>query len=186
MRVLAHRATAFLPVFILMTNCANAIAQTTVTSPVNVTVPSVVRLTGSDNITTTQRLVIDQTSISFDTNLTATGAASVVWKGNTNSNAGFHVTVQRSSITGTASNELQSDLIVYGESSPGGDNDVVMLGSYGSGKSLTAVSDAMPEPFCSTNKPGSAMFRVGVRLNAAAAHGKGTVNTVLTFVAAAL
>ncbi len=186
MRVLARRAIVLLPVYILLANTASAIAQTTVTCPVNVTVPSVVRLTGSDNITTTQNLVIDQTSISFDTNLTATGEASVVWKGNTNSNAGFQVTVQRSSLTGTASAALQSDLSVYGESSPGGDNDVLMLGSYASGKSLTAVSDAMPEPFCSTNKAGSAMFKVGVRLNAAAAHGKGTVNTVLTFVAAAL
>lgn len=185
MRVSSRRATALLQLLIIA-SCSPGSAQNTVTCPVNVSVPSVVRLTGSDNVTTTQSLVIDQTSISFDTNLTATGEASVVWKGNTNSNAGFQVTVQRSSLTGSAGTQLQSDLSLYGESYPGGDNDVVMVGSYGSGKSLTSVSDSMPEPFCNTSKAGSAMFKVGVRLNAPAAHGKGTVNTVLTFVAAAL
>lgn len=161
-------------------------AQDTVTCPVKVEVPTVVRLTGSDNVTTSQSLVIDPSSISFDANLTATGEASVIWKGNTNSNNGFMVTVQRSAITGSGSPELQGDLQVYGQSAPGGDNEAVMMNSYAGGKSLTAISDSIPEPFCRSSKAGCSMFKVGLRLRAPASHGKGTINTVLTFVAAAL
>ncbi|MBX9722505.1 MAG: hypothetical protein K2X81_13990 [Candidatus Obscuribacterales bacterium] len=173
-------------ILIMLLYSSPAFSQDTVTCPVRVDVPSVVRITGTDNVTSTQNLTIDQSSISFDSSLTATGEASVVWKGNTNSNNGFSVTVQRSAITGTGSTELQSDITVYGQNSPGGDNDAVMLGTYATGKSLTSVSDSIAEPFCQSNKAGSAMFKVGLKLNSPSAHGKGNVNTVLTFVAAAL
>lgn len=160
--------------------------QDKVTCPVYVDVPAVVRLTAADNVTTSQTLSIDASVISFDSALTASGEASVTWKGNTNSNNGFQVTVQRGAITGSASPQLANDLTVGGQPAPGGDNQATVMGEFTAGKSLPSISDTSPEPFCRSFQAGSAMFKVGLKLLAPAAHGKGTVNTVLTFVAASL
>lgn len=161
-------------------------AQDKVTCPLYVEVPCVVRLTATDNQTTTQALDINASNISFDANLTANGVASATWKGNTNSNNGFIVTIQRSSIGGTASDELKSDISVSAVATPGGDNDVTVLSGYGEGKPLTAISEAKPEQFCKTSRPGSALFTVETKLNAPASHGKGSINATLTFCAASL
>lgn len=161
-------------------------AQDKVTCPVHVEVPCIVRLTGSDNFTTSQNLVLDASSITFDAELNASGATSVVWKGNTNSNNGFLVTVQRSTISGTAPPELHSDLTISGQSYPGGDRDALMLSGYENGKSLDSISESSPEQFCKTSQAGSAFFSVNLRLNAPAKHGRGSVKTTLTFCAASL
>ena len=165
-----------------------AVAQNsaTVRCPVSVEIPQVVMLTGQDLVTTTQNLSLDASNISFDANLTARGKTSVVWRGNTNSNNGFVVTVQRSAITGTASESLQRDLIISGQPAAGGDVDVEIIGAYNGGVPLPMIADGKAEPFCRTSKPGSANFQVDLQLNAASQHGRGTVNTVLTFVGASI
>lgn len=160
--------------------------KATVQCPVSVEVPTVVTLTGTDLVTTSQNLTINQSNISFDAALTARGKASVTWRGNTNSNNGFMVTVQRSAITGSGGTDLQNDLTLSGAAVGGGDTDVTMVGAYGSGKSLAQVPEGAPEPFCQTNRPGSANFEVDLNLNAASQHGRGSVQTVLTFVGASL
>lgn len=174
--------------FVCLSLGAPAWAQSkaTVQCPVSVDVPVVVTLTGTDLVTTTQNLTINQSNIAFDAALTARGKTSVTWRGNTNSNNGFMVTVQRSVISGTGSGELQKDLRLSGSPVGGGDTDVQMLGAYGSGVALPDVSEGMAEPFCQTNRPGSANFTVDLDLNAPSQHGRGTVQTVLTFVGASL
>lgn len=158
----------------------------TVRCPVNVDIPPVVMLTGADLVTTSQNLTLNASNISFDSNLTAHGKTSVMWRGNTNSNSGFMVTVQRSAISGTASSELQNDLMVSGAPAPGGDVDVEVMGAFNSGVALPQLAEAKAEPFCKTSKPGSANFQVELKLDSPSAHGRGTMNTVLTFVGASL
>jgi len=157
-----------------------------VTVNVQVNVPSVVKLTGTDNITTMQTLVLDSSNISFDSNLNATGRAIVTWRGNTNSNKGFKITVQRSAITGTAPSTMQSSVLLSGEPTPGADQTVTIASPYVSGVPLTQVPDSLPDTFCSTNGPGSANFSVKLSISAPSSAGTGTVNTLLTFVAATL
>jgi hypothetical protein len=166
-----------------------AIAQTAnsrVTTTVNVEIPVVVKLSGVDNITTVQALSLNAKNITFDSNLTASGRTFVTWRGNTNSNNGFQVTVQRSVITGTAGNALQQDIMVSGQSFPGGDTDVVVASPYVEGVSLTKVSDTIPDLFCTTKGPGAANFNVQLSLAAPSTDGLGTISTILTFVAASL
>lgn len=162
------------------------LAQNQVQCNVAVDVPSVVKLSGVDNVTTTQNLTLNQSNISFDTELNATGEVSVLWKGNTNSNKGFEVTVQRSGIAGNASQELRGDLTLQGYSEAGGDTTAVVAPSYSSGVRLMDVPEGKPEQFLRTQAPGSANFRVKLRLDAPSSHGQGRVSTVLTFVAASL
>ncbi|MBX9940912.1 MAG: hypothetical protein K2Y32_16745 [Candidatus Obscuribacterales bacterium] len=166
-----------------------AVAQTAnsrVTTTVNVEIPVVVKLSGVDNITTVQALSLNAKNITFDSNLTASGRTFVTWRGNTNSNNGFQVTVQRSVITGTASNALQQDIMVSGQSFPGGDTDVVIASPYVEGVSLAKVSDTIPDLFCTTKGPGAANFNVQLSLAAPSTDGLGTISTILTFVAASL
>ena len=168
------------------TSPALAQSKATVQCPVNVDVPTVVTLTGTDLFTTTQNLTLNQANISFDSALTAKGKASVMWRGNTNSNNGFMVTVQRTTISGTGSPELQNDLTLSGAPTGGGDTNVQMMGSYASGVSLPNVAEGKAEPFCQSSQPGSANFQVDLSLNSPSQHGRGTVQTVLTFVGASL
>ncbi|MBX9949096.1 MAG: hypothetical protein K2Y39_08030 [Candidatus Obscuribacterales bacterium] len=163
-----------------------AFAGNTVTAKASLDLPDVVSLSGTDNVTTVQELKLDSSNISFDSNLNASGDVRITWKGNSNSNKGFQVTVQRSAISGSASNELQNDLAIYGAPASGGDTDAVINGNYASGIALPQIPEGKPDLFASTNKAGSALFDVGMKLNAASAHGKGTAQTVLTFVAASL
>ncbi|MBX9949097.1 MAG: hypothetical protein K2Y39_08035 [Candidatus Obscuribacterales bacterium] len=179
----------FLPIAIFLIAIfagSPAIAQDRVQCNVSVDIPSVVRLTGVDNLTTTQSLSLDQSNISFDTELNARGSVSVMWKGNTNANNGFQITIQRSTITGDASPELQADLTVSGTPASGGDTEVVMEGAYSQGVKLPDIPEGKPAVFCATQKPGTANFNVHLNLDAPAAHGKGRVSTVLTFCAASL
>lgn len=183
---MTRRLALLLFVALTLNNPAWAQSKATVQCPVSVEVPTVVTLTGTDLVTTTQNLTINQSNISFDSALTARGKASVTWRGNTNSNNGFLVTVQRSTISGTGSADLQNDLTLSGTPVGGGDTDVQMVGAYGSGKSLTQVSEGAAEPFCQTSRAGSANFEVDLSLNAPSQHGRGSVQTVLTFVGASL
>lgn len=157
-----------------------------VTVNVQVNVPSVVKLTGTDNITTMQTLVLDSSNITFDSNLNANGRASVTWRGNTNANKGFKITVQRSAITGTAPTAMRAAIMLSGEPTPGADQTVTVASPYVSGVPLTQVPDTLPDTFCSTNGPGSANFSVKLSISAPSSVGTGTVNTLLTFVAATL
>ncbi len=161
-------------------------ADDKVTTTVNVTVPVVVKLSGTDNITTMQTLNLDSTVISFDSNLTASGRASVTWRGNTNSNKGFKITIQRGAISGSGGSALKNDVLVFGESLPGGDTDVTVASPYISGVALPKVPDSLPDTFCSTNQPGAANFNVKVTIQAPSTDGTGSVNTILTFVAAVI
>lgn len=165
---------------------AQVSTNSSVTVNVQVSVPSVVKLTGTDNVTTMQTLVLDSSNISFDSNLNATGRVSVTWRGNTNSNNGFKVTVLRSAITGTAPTEIQAAILLSGEPTPGADQTVTIASPYVSGVALTKVPDSLPDTFCYTSKPGSANFSVRLTLMAPSSAGTGSVNTLLTFVAASL
>lgn len=144
------------------------------------------QLTGTDNITTMQTLVLDSSNITFDSNLNANGRASVTWRGNTNANKGFKITVQRSAITGTAPTAMRAAIMLSGEPTPGADQTVTVASPYVSGVPLTQVPDTLPDTFCSTNGPGSANFSVKLSISAPSSVGTGTVNTLLTFVAATL
>ncbi len=166
--------------------CPGVIAANTVTANVDVNVPSVVSLSGTDGVTTSQNLTLNQGNIAFDTALNASGNVAITWRGNTNSNKGFKVTIQRSAISGNGSDALQKALTIAGAPAPGGDNSANILGSYTSGVALPAIPDSKPDDFCSTGSAGSANFNVQLGLNAPSSAGQGTVNTVLTFVAAAL
>ncbi len=157
-----------------------------VTVNVQVNVPTTVKLTGTDNITTMQTLILDSSNITFDSNLNAAGRAIVTWRGNTNSNKGFKITVQRSAITGTAPSTMQSSVLLSGEPTPGADQTVTIASPYVSGVPLTQVPDSLPDTFCSTNGPGSANFSVKLSISAPSSAGTGTINTLLTFVAATL
>lgn len=165
-----------------------ALAQgnSTVRCPVEVDIPQVVMLTGPDLVTTTQNLTLNASNITFDSNLTARGKTSVTWRGNSNGNSGFIVTVQRSVITGTGSSALQRDLTVAGTPTAGGDIDVEILGGYNSGVSIDKIPEGVAEQFCKTSKPGAANFNVDLKLDAPSQHGRGTLNTVLTFIGAAI
>lgn len=165
---------------------AQAAANTRVTTTVNVEIPVVVKLAGVDNITTVQSLVLNSRNISFDANLTASGRTFVTWRGNTNSNGGFRVTVQRTAIIGTGGSGLSQDIMVSGQSFPGGDTDAVIASPYVNGVALSKVSDSIPDLFCTTNKPGAANFNVQLTIAAPSTDGLGTVSTILTFVAAAI
>lgn len=164
----------------------NCLADDKVTTTVNVNVPVVVKLSGTDNITTMQTLNLDSTVITFDSNLTASGRAFVTWRGNTNSNKGFKITVQRGAITGTGTDQLKNDVLVYGEPLPGGDTEVTIASPYVSGVPLTKVPDTLPDTFCSTTQAGAANFNVKVTIQAPSTDGTGNVNTILTFVAAVI
>jgi hypothetical protein len=168
--------------------CGRADAQVNnrVTTTVAVDVPSVVKLTAADNITTVQNLKLDSSNITFDFNLGARGTSFVTWRGNSNSNGGFRVTLQRSVITGTAPESLRDDVIVIGEPFAGGDTNVTIASPYVAGLAISKVSESVPDLFCTSTKPGSAQFNVRIVLDAPSAHGTGTVNTTLTFVAATL
>ncbi|MBX9721577.1 MAG: hypothetical protein K2X81_09300 [Candidatus Obscuribacterales bacterium] len=189
----AFRYSAFglvAAIICLLLNTQSAQAQSsgasTVTVNVQVNVPSVVKLTGTDNITTMQTLVLDSSNIGFDSNLNATGIASVTWRGNTNSNNGFKITVLRSALTGTAPTAMQASVFLSGEPTPGSDQTVTVASPYVSGVALTKVPDSLPDTFCSTSGPGSANFSVKLHLSAPSSAGTGSVNTLLTFVAATL
>ncbi|MBX9949092.1 MAG: hypothetical protein K2Y39_08010 [Candidatus Obscuribacterales bacterium] len=153
---------------------------------VSVSVPAVVKITGTDNITTVQNLRLDSSNINFDFNLGARGTSIVTWRANTNSNNGLQVTIQRSVVTGSAPRGLQNSILISGEPYSGGDTSAVIASPYTTGKPLPQISESVPDLFCSTNAPGSAQFNVKIILNASSADGVGTVGTVLTFVAAAL
>ncbi len=157
-----------------------------VTTTVNVEIPVVVKLSGVDNITTVQSLNLNAKNITFDPNLTASGRTFVTWRGNTNSNNGFQVTIQRSVISGTANSALQSDIMVTGQSFPGGDTDVVVASPYIDGVALSKVSDTIPDLFCTTKGPGAANFNVQLSITAPSTDGLGTVSAILTFLASAL
>lgn len=161
-------------------------ANTRVTTTVNVEIPVVVKLAGVDNITTVQALSLNSRNISFDANLTASGRTFVTWRGNTNSNGGFRVTVQRTAIIGSASSGLSQDIQVSGQSFPGGDTDAVIASPYVNGVALSKVSDSIPDLFSTTSKPGAANFNVQLSIAAPSTDGLGTVSTILTFVAAAI
>ena len=92
-------------------------ANTRVTTTVNVDIPVVVKLAGVDNITTVQSLNLNSRNILFDANLTASGRTFVTWRGNTNANSGFRVTVQRTAIIGNGPSALAEDIYVSGQSS---------------------------------------------------------------------
>ncbi|MBX9722502.1 MAG: hypothetical protein K2X81_13975, partial [Candidatus Obscuribacterales bacterium] len=164
----------------IATLAPNVLAANTVQANVNVSVPSIVSLSGTDGVTTSQNLTLDKSNISFDTNLTASGQVAITWKGNTNSNKGFKVTIQRSALAGTGSTALQNDLMISGAPAPGGDQSAQILGTYASGISLPSIPDSKPDDFCSTNAAGSATFNVQLGLNAPSSAGLGSVNTVLT------
>jgi hypothetical protein len=182
-----ERATLFaLTIFCLFVQPCRASETCTVRCPVSVEVPTVVTLTGTDLVTTTQNLELNASNLSFDSSLTARGSTSVMWRGNTNSNNGFMVTVQRSAITGNASEQLKNDLKLSGLPVPGGDSDATIIGTYNGGTPLPLIPEASAEPFCKTSKPGSANFQVILKLDAPSNHGQGTVKTVLTFVGASL
>lgn len=157
-----------------------------VTTTVNVEIPVVVKLSGVDNITTVQALTLNAKNITFDSNLTASGRTFVTWRGNTNSNNGFQVTVQRSVISGTANSALKQDIMISGVSFPGGDTDVTVASPYVSGVPLTQVSDTIPDLFCTTKGPGAANFNVQLGLTAPSSDGLGTVSAILTFLASSL
>lgn len=157
-----------------------------VTTTVNVEIPVVVKLSGVDNITTVQALNLNARNITFDANLTASGRTFVTWRGNTNSNNGFQVTVQRSVISGTASGALLQDVMISGQSFPGGDTDVTVASPYINGVALSKVSDSIPDLFCTTKGPGAANFNVQLSIAAPSTDGLGTVSAVLTFVASSL
>lgn len=165
---------------------AQTTATTRVTTTINVEVPTVVKLSGVDNITTVQALNLNAKNITFDANLTAAGRAFVTWRGNTNSNNGFQVTVQRSAVSGTGKTALQNDVMVTGVSFPGGDTEVVVASPYIGGVPLNKVSDTIPDLFCTTKQAGAANFNVQLSIVAPSTDGLGTVSTILTFVAAAL
>lgn len=175
----------FLLLALISVNSASA-QQSTATVTVQVHVPPVVKLTGTDNITTMQNLNLDSTTITFDANLNAIGRNSVTWRGNTNSNHGFKVTVQRSALTGSAPTVLQSCVSISGEPVPGGDQTVTIASPYVSGVALPKIPDSLPDTFCSTSGPGAANFSVKVHISAPSSAGTGAINTLLTFVAAAL
>jgi hypothetical protein len=161
-------------------------ANTRVTTTVNVDIPVVVKLAGVDNITTVQSLNLNSRNILFDANLTASGRTFVTWRGNTNANSGFRVTVQRTAIIGNGPSALAEDIYVSGQSFPGGDTDAVIASPYISGVALSNVSDTIPDLFCTTSKPGAANFNVQLGIVAPSTDGLGSVSTILTFVAAAI
>lgn len=163
-----------------------AFSATTATANVDVNVPSVVSISGTDGVTTSQSLILNQSNIAFDSSLAASGNVSITWKANTNSNNGLKVTIQRSALSGTGSTQLQNALNITGAPAPGGDQSAQILGSYAAGIALPAIPDAQPADFCSTTAAGSANFNVQLGLKAPSSAGRGTVSTVLTFVAAAL
>jgi hypothetical protein len=164
----------------------DALAGNTVSANASLDLPDVVSLSGTDNVTTVQDLKLDQSNINFDSELNASGKVKITWKGNSNSNKGFQVTIQRSAISGSASADLLDDLSIIGAPAAGGDTDVTVAGNYAAGTKLPAIPEGKPDLFCSTQKPGSAMFDVGMNLQAPSAHGKGTAQTILTFVASSL
>lgn len=163
-----------------------AFAGDTVKANASLDLPSAVMLTGTDNVTTVQDLILNASNIKFDSDLNARGNVSILWKGNCNSNNGFQVTVQRSAIVGCASDALMNDLAIRGMPAPGGDQDAIIAGEYVSGKKLPAIPDSKPEQFCSTKAAGSSVFGVELGLNSPSKDGRGTASTVLTFVGAAL
>lgn len=169
----------------VLTN-APALANDKVNANVSVDVPSVVNISGTDGVTTSQDLILNQSNIAFDTALNASGDVGITWRANTNSNNGLKVTIQRTALSGTASADLQNDLQISGAPAPGGDIDATILGSYAAGVKLPAISEGKPEDFMSTSQSGASNFNVNLKLNAPSSHGRGSVNTVLTFVAAAL
>lgn len=185
-RILLKFVGLLLASHITIAVAGSASAQNQVQCNVSVEVPSVVKLSALDNVTTTQNLTLNQSNISFDTELNASGEVSVSWKGNTNSNKGFEVTVQRSGIAGNASQELRGDLTLHGYSEAGGDTTAIVSPRYASGVKLTDVPEGKPEQFLRTQAPGSANFQVKLKLDAPSSHGQGRVSTVLTFVAASL
>ncbi len=170
----------------ILSSFASAQANDSVNANVSVDVPSIVNISGTDGVTTSQDLLLNQSNISFDSALNASGGASITWRANTNSNNGLKVTIQRSALSGTASSDLQNDLQIMGSPAPGGDVDATIMGSYSAGVKLPAISEGKPEDFMSTSKSGASNFNVDLKLNAPSSHGRGSVKTVLTFVAAAL
>ena len=164
----------------------NADGNSSVKANCSLDLPAAVVLTGTDNVTTVQDLVLNASNIKFDAELNAYGSVSIRWKGNSNSNNGFMVTVQRSTIVGSAGENLMKDLSLRGIPAPGGEEDATIEGDYLMGKALPSISESKPEQFCSTRHPGSSIFVVELDLNAPARDGKGTASTVLTFIGSAL
>jgi hypothetical protein len=171
---------------VALTTTQAAFANDTVRANASLDLPSAVMLTGTDNVTTVQDLILNASNIKFDSELNARGNVSILWKGNCNSNNGFKVTIQRSAIVGNASDSLVKDLSIKGMPAPGGDQDAIIAGEYAAGKALPSIPDSKPEEFCSTKQAGSSVFGVELGLNAPSNHGRGTASTVLTFVGAAL
>ncbi|MDX1990266.1 MAG: hypothetical protein SFV17_26470, partial [Candidatus Obscuribacter sp.] len=164
----------------------NGDGNTSVKANCSLDLPAAVVLTGTDNVTTVQDLVLNASNIRFDSELNAHGSVSIMWKGNSNSNNGFMVTVQRSTIVGSAGENLMKDLSLRGIPAPGGEEDATIEGDYLMGKALPSISESKPEQFCSTRHPGTSIFVVELDLNAPARDGRGTASTVLTFIGSAL
>lgn len=136
-----------------------------------------------DNTSTLQTLAIDQSNITFDTQLGAKGTAIVIWRATVQENpSGASFTIKRSVIGGTAKEPIQAGVRLFAEDGTGA-VPFTPNSKFISGAKLTDISTT-EDNLGSTVGNGVSRFRLRLDLDTRAYEGTGSVNTTLFIVGA--
>lgn len=137
----------------------------------------------ADNTSTMQTLSINRTNVSFDTQLGATGVASVVWRATIQGNpSGATFTVKRSALGGTAPDSLLAVTRLTAEDASGA-NPFTPNAKFASGVALGDISTT-DDTLGTAAGNGVCRFQLKLSVNGQSKIGSGTVSTTLFIVGA--